>query len=174
MRTIYVYLAPDGYVDGWSDTYAPNTMEITLPYDHSFFIENEIFKCFKHVDGDLIKDTERIFKHQKLQKMKQIESACTETILNGFEFHQHTFDFTENDQLLILYKKLYLDTVSTPPTTISWKDSKGEIVNLTPQEFNEFFITSEEHRQFNLERCKNLQKKIEDAITPDELSAINW
>lgn len=135
--------------------------------DHDYIIREEDYSV-----GDKLIIKDDIYDSIVLA-LKAIDTKCKSKILEPFmsdalgEMHEYSYDleaqknFTTVEQALKYYPNSYL---------IPWRiHDTREIKHHTKEQFVKLFLDSCKHVQYNINKFRELEQKIEQALTAEEI-----
>jgi len=113
----------------------------------------------------------------KQNKINELNSICNQTILltfNSFALgisHVYKFDeeaqfnFTHTEQALKYYPE---DAI------INWRTVDSGVLTHSKQQFIQLFLDSLSHKLYNINKYRELEQLVNNAITIEEINNINW
>ncbi|MBD1372577.1 hypothetical protein IC620_09445 [Hazenella sp. IB182357] len=111
----------------------------------------------------------------KQRKINEIKEACKKDILNGFisPTTGHHYAFSETDQLNFAMQLTLLSSGNGKNSTL-WKTEDSGIVAHSLEALHAICKESEDFKRGKLEKCWQLQNKVEGCITTQEVEQVVW
>lgn len=181
MVTIYVTVDENNQVRGWSSSKGsnPNEQAVDIAEDDPFFSDVPFYYIYQ--DGKLVKSDDLQLAALKEAKIKELEMACSQTILGEFTtvINGVTYSFSHDEQAQQNFKDAKLAFMSGDITEITWTayDSNGKVarLQLDDQTFNTVYMAHLNHILSNISKFRDtLQPQVEACTTIDQLNAITW
>ncbi|MGV4321329.1 DUF4376 domain-containing protein [Bacillus mojavensis] len=167
-------------IDGWgSSLEGENVFKVDLDPSHDFF---QSPMSYKFINNELIKDSAGLLESAKIEKDRELNAACAEAIMAGFDFEvdgiMYHFSFDMEAQLN--FQGAERAFVNGLTDSIMWT-----VTNITTGEKERIVITQElmtslsleilSHKNRNISRYRDeLGKQLEAAATIEEVKAIQW
>jgi hypothetical protein len=185
--TIYILVDDNNTIQGWSttkgsiriDSQECREVEIELYSCDPFF--NTPFNFYKYINGKLIKDEEYILNLEKAKKREELNIACKESILKGFNYTfngvEYHFSYDEEAQINFSDAKQVLNdgAISEIPWTVHTMDGKYARINITKSMMSELTLAIVMHKNNNISKYRDeLLPLVEKAKTVEEVRAIKW
>lgn len=108
----------------------------------------------------------------KQEKIQQLKLQCNQTILSGFNYNNEHYNLDYEDQINMeaIKNNLLLGLM----TECEYYPSGQPCRIYTKEEFLALYSTGMTFKTSNIQRCKALIEKVENATTKEEINAINW
>lgn len=176
---IYIQIDEQNRVIGWSSTSGmEGEIEVEIPEDHEFFISP--FSVFVYSNGSLVKDDTYLLEMAKRRKDAELNDACNQAILAGFD---HTingvtyhFSFDLEAQLNFIGAERLLSKGLV--TSINWtvqRDGQYERIPITKEILDELSVTILQHKNSNISKYRDvLLPRVYSATTIEEVESITW
>jgi hypothetical protein len=178
---LYIIIDSENRVKALADTHIGmdgfTTVEVDIPPNHEIFSDPS---AFIYADTKLVKDEEYVLGLLKNAKDKELNKACSETIVGGFnhiidgvEYH---FSYDMEAQMNFQGGNDVLSSGLVP--SIEWtvsRDGVYERIPITKEIMNELKIVILTHKDGAIKKYRNkLMPLVYAAKTPDEVYAITW
>lgn len=176
---IYIQIDEQNRVIGWSSTNGiEGGIEIEIPEDHEFFISP--FYLFIYSNGTLIKDESYLLELAKKRKEKELDEACNEAILAGFEYtingvtYHFSFDYEAQLNFQGAERLLSKGLVESVMWTVH-RDGQYERIPITKEIMDELILKIYQHKNDNISKFRDvLLPRVYAATTIEEVEAITW
>ena len=174
---IYVYVDDNGKVEGWGSTPSENTLEFDVDENHEI-LRNPF--AFVVQDDKLVKDESEILRQMKLRKEAELNQACQDAIIAGFDYTidgiSYHFSFDLEAQLNFQgAENLFAKGVVNELTWTAQKDGEYTRITITPDLMNQLSLAIFKHKNDNISKLRDvLLPQVEAATTVEEVQAIVW
>lgn len=150
-----------------------------IPEEDCTANEQEVFNAYHeyYKDSGGIKPPDELSLEQAKQtKIQELNVACTNAILYGFEYTKdditYLLGFDEQDQANLTQQMAILNV---SPEPITWK-VKGELVFLqfTRDEFQQMGLVAKEHKESKMQKYYQLCMQVNVCTDKAGVDAISW
>lgn len=179
MRTIFITLGENNRVEQWSSARSKeNEIEIEIASDHEILYANH--SLFVYSEGVLIRDSDYILLDAKRRKDAELNQACEDAIMAGFE---HTingieYHFSYDLQAQINFGDSRALLVEGIVPEVDWTvqtDGKYTRIPINKEIMDELTYAIFTHKQRQIGKYRGeLMPLVNSATTVEEVSAINW
>lgn len=112
----------------------------------------------------------------KSAKIQEINTACTNAILTGFEVTKdgstHLLGFDEQDQANLTQQ---MAIIGITPEPITWKvKSELQFLEFTRDEFLQIGLIAKQHKWDKMQKYYQLCTQVQACMTNEEVEAIRW
>ncbi|QPK89715.1 hypothetical protein IEN91_04500 [Bacillus velezensis] len=167
-------------INGWgSSLEGEDVFKIDLELGHDFF---QSPMSYKFVNNELVKDSEGLLESAKTAKDEELNLACEESILQGFDFEvngvMYHFSFDMEAQLNFQgAERAFVNglTESIMWTVTNIETGQKERILITQELMTALSLEILSHKNRNISRYRDeLGKQLEAATTVEEVKAIHW
>ncbi len=174
---IYLFVEEDGTISGTSFTEEANTVKVIVSEDHPVILS---FGKYRYIDGELVEDLDLVLEEVKHSKDLELNKACSESILAGFEHeidgivYHFSYDLEAQinfgDAITALSKELLED--------VGWtvkRDGEYARIRLNKELMEDISLTILLHKERKISRYRDeLLPLVRAAETIEEVEAITW
>jgi len=142
-----------------------------LNVKNAFLTSDERFKSL-NIDEISLEELKKF-------KIEQLKELCTKSIYNGFTSKStgYEFGFNELDQTNFTQQLLLIVSSGGPNNysgQIMWKTKSSSVVSLTALQFVSIVSEAEEHKRNNQLKYWDLESKVLNSGTNEDVTSVNW
>jgi hypothetical protein len=179
MVTIFVVIDENGKVNGWSSSHMEGSIEVQIPEDHEFLSGNPFL--YRYVDNKLLRDSDIELESAKKKKDDELNSACKEAILDGFEYEVdgivYKFSYDMEAQINFGDAKDILNEGLVPSIPWTVKNPEGEYSRISVDKALMYNLTFAimQHKTDKISRYRDiLLPVVRSAETLEEVNGVTW
>lgn len=176
---VFLELDSQNRVTGWgSSLVSEKCVEIDIPDHHEFF--SLPFSWFVYINNALVKDDTHLLDLAKERKNRELNEACNQTILNGFDYtiHESTYHFSFDMEAQLNFQDAESALKNEDLESVNWtvmKDGKYERIAITKEIMDELKRMIFQHKNSNISRYRDFfLPKVSSASNIQEVESISW